>query len=177
MGFAIFAAIFAVIGGIIYGVAHLGHPYCQDCPSQGSASTYVTPSARVPASPATGLAFARQLLADVLLPPGAQDATPSPALQVEPGSMWVSTRTVDTDRVWRVPMPAAAVVAFFKDHPPPGTRDGGFVLPLFAGVTLTALYYPVTAVPPQLAREQVIVVVDPIGPQASLIRVDAQAAL
>jgi hypothetical protein len=179
-GFAVFAGIFVVIGGILIGLARLRNPYCDpNCGPGGPAIpvTSVTSSPRAPASPATGLAFAHSLLADVTLPPGAQAVTPPPALQEAPQSEWVATPMVDADRVWQVPLPAAEVITFFRDHQPRGTTGGGYLLSKFGGVTVTALYYPVAAVPQPLAREQVVVVVDPVGPRTSVVRVDAQAGL
>jgi hypothetical protein len=175
-GFAVFAGIFVVIGGALIGLATLAHPHgCGNC-STGPV-TSVTPSPRAPASPATGLAFAHSLLADVILPPGARAVTPPPALREPPADEWVATPMVEADRVWQVPLPATEVITFFRDHQPRGTTVGGYLLSKFGGATVTALYYPVAAVPQSLAREQVVVVVDPVGPRTSVVRVDAQAGL
>jgi hypothetical protein len=180
-GFVIFGGVFAVIGGILYGVAHLGGPDCRTstCYPGGLSGpvTNVTTSTRTPASPATGLAFARQLLADVTLPPGAGIVPPPLALQVPPDTLWNSTSVVDADRVWMVQLPATEVITFFNGHIPSGTTVGGYMLSNFGGATITRLYYPVASVPGPLAREQVVVVIDPFGPKTSIVRVDAQAEL
>jgi hypothetical protein len=50
-GFAIFAGIFVVIGGILIGLAHFGHDYGGYPGGFPGPATYVTPSPRAPASP------------------------------------------------------------------------------------------------------------------------------
>src|SRR5215469_5556547 len=116
-------AVAVVVGVLVSGVA--SPPSCGpgigSCPESSPTSTPVHP---VPllrfAPPATGLRFARSLLAGLSAPPGAKPSAPPAELRLPPG--WGIAPNSDAARVWRVSLPALQVGRFFAEHPPRGTR-------------------------------------------------------
>ena len=130
------------------------------------------------APPATGLRFARSLLAGLSAPPGAKPSAPPAELRLPPG--WGIAPNSDAARVWRVSLPALQVGRFFAEHPPRGTRparSGAGPGGTLSAVTVSALYFEATSVPAALTGAQVTVVLDPTGPKTTFVRVDAQVEL
>lgn len=167
------AALVAII------VFYSPHYTCSGCGGPGILSPATDP-AFTPASAATRLRDALHLLTGVILPPGSVAVTTPPELRSKPAGLFGAPPATDVGgRVWRVPLAASQARVFFNDHPPGGiSPEGSNPTAEGSGDTaLTGLYYGYydSPGPSGLTSLDVVVVLDPVGPAATVVRVDAQA--
>jgi hypothetical protein len=180
LGFTIPLILVALIVAAIAAAVALTRNPCY-CVDESKYTFYPAPTYPTypPASAATRLRDARHLLTGVILPPGSVAVTPPPELRPVPATLEGSAPATDAGgRVWRVPLTTSQARAFFNVHPPRGTRpDASNPAAEGSGATaLVGLYY--SGGPPPgsgLTSLELVVVLDPVGPATTLVRVDAQA--
>jgi hypothetical protein len=154
---------------------------CGSAHYQGAATTSHRAGGQDPATgPATisaaqAQALARDVLARAQLPPGARvrPGTPPAALSRAPSSMGGSP-SASLHQLWTVTEPASAVLRFWAGHTPPGmagngsgSSGGGLAVEQFTGYELQRLPAGVNAATLTMS-------VLPAGPDATVIRADAQ---
>ena len=171
-------ALLATCGtGASQPVAHITGP----ATAQASAGSQAPAGSRAPVgSRAEALALARQMLSQLIAPPGSQDAHPSPV----PGPLSVSSAggglpyTVDLDRFILVRGPAANAQSFLLAHVPAGMIWAGTGLSpgTTNSVTVLSVSYSPRSVAPGLTNAQLGTAEMPSAGGNTLIRADASVS-